>query len=277
MIWQRFVSASHLKGWIPPRCYEILDFIKRGRSGLTRLYPNWHAACTDAGTYNNSDILEKVNSATRRAVASNGREFERDGFLFDGPITPFPLVACLLRVATANGGNLVVADFGGSLGSSFYQCREFLSGLRKLRWLVVDQAQFVQCGRKSFQQENLRFYETLEEAATEAAPDVVLFSGVLQYLNDPYDILARAAALRPRAIIIDRNPESTRKTDVFTVQIVPEDIYQARLPFRIFGAGNVDAHLVGYRQTFGFAAVDPDMRTGYLTVKFRGALHERVE
>jgi len=275
--WRRFGSISRLQGWIPPRCIEMLDFIKRGRSGLTRLYSDWHAACIDAGSYNNSDILEKVDGATRRAVASNGREFERDGVLFDEPITPFPLVACLLRVATSNGGNLVVADFGGSLGSSFYQCREFLSGLQNLRWLVVDQAEVAQRGRESFQQKSLRFYETLEDAAIEAVPDVVLFSGVLQYLDDPYDILMRAAALRPRAIIIDRNPESTHKADVFTVQIVPKDIYSARLPFRIFGAGNIGAHLVDYRQTFEFAAIDPDMRAGHLIAKFRGALYERVE
>ena len=77
--------------------------------------------------------------------------FERDGVVFDQPDYNFPLLACLLRVATESGNRLRVLDFGGSLGSTYFQCRPFLGGVSELRWTVVEQPQFVECGRREFE------------------------------------------------------------------------------------------------------------------------------
>ena len=51
----------------------------------------------------------------------------------------YPLLAALLRVAAANNGRLSILDFGGSLGSSYFQSRAFLSPCAELRWNVIEQ------------------------------------------------------------------------------------------------------------------------------------------
>ena len=235
--------------------------------------PSWDAAVAKGTRYDDGVILERVD-----ASAKVGSARERDGVMLTGDVVPFPLVASLLRAAAQRGdGRLTVIDFGGSLGSSYRQCKAMLAPLTRLDWRIVEQPHFVARGRELHQTESLTFHDTLEEAAADDAPNVVLFSSVLQYLDNPADILARAVALRPRAIIIDRTPVSTLATEAYAIQYVPKDIFLARLPLRIFGAGQIDAQLAGYRRVVDFETVDSDMRAGNIVVKFRGALYERIE
>ena len=65
--------------------------------------------------------------------------------------------------AAANGGRLEVVDFGGALGSTWWQHREELSALGLRRWVVVEQPQFIEAGRE-FAGEILGFAPTLAAA-----------------------------------------------------------------------------------------------------------------
>jgi putative methyltransferase (TIGR04325 family) len=221
--------------------------------------------------------MDQTVAAAQTAFASKGTKFERDGAVFDQPITPYPLVACLLRVAIANDERLAVADFGGGLGSTYFQCRGFLSCLKELRWYVVEHAALAQRGRELLEADGLVFSNALDEVGAAAHPQVVLFSSVLQYLDDPYATLAQAARLRPRAIIVDRNPESESPSDTFTVQVLPRYLGSRRVPCRVFGAKRIEDALQGYRRTFEFSAIDPDMQVDGLLVKMRGALYELAD
>jgi putative methyltransferase (TIGR04325 family) len=268
-----------IKGWIPPNAYFAVDRVKRGRTGLGDLYSTWARAKAEATGYEDTLILERVTESARRNAA-NGPEtsFERDGVVVSGNALPFPLLACLLRSTINRGdGQLMVIDFGGSLGSSYHQCAPFLDEVARLTWRVVEQPHYVARGRSDFTTEHLTFHETLKDAARASQPDVIVFSGVLQYLDEPPAILAEAVALRPRSIIIDRTPAGPQIEEAYTVQYVPADIFKARLAFRIFGAGQLDGLLPGYRRVATFDTVDPDMRSGHLLVKFTGALYERIE
>ena len=84
--------------------------------------------------------------------------FERDSVIFDKVQYAWPVTAGLMWVAARNGGRLSVLDFGGSLGSSYFQNREFLAYLPNVRWSVIEQAHFVKAGRKHIQDERLVFY-----------------------------------------------------------------------------------------------------------------------
>jgi putative methyltransferase (TIGR04325 family) len=244
-------------------------------SGLAPPVPNWEAARAKAGRYDSEIIIRCVHDASRRAVEEGTTD--RDSVLLYDNTPPFPLVACLLRAAlrTEADRSLTVLDFGGALGSSHRQCAPFLV-IEGLRWHVVEQPEFVIRGQAEFETRGLRFFSTIEEAVAVARPDVIVFSGVLQYLDDPYDVLMQAMRAKPAAILVDRTPVQAAPEDAFTIQTVPEKIYSARLPLRIFGANKLaDFVSPAYRQVVEFTAIDRDEWAGLIHVNFRGFLFER--
>jgi putative methyltransferase (TIGR04325 family) len=273
----RLLSPKPLRAWVPPRLLEMYAYLIGDQIGLTALFPDWEAARSNAGRYSDEAITERMVAAAQAAFASKGTKFERDGAVFDQPVTPYHLAACLLRIAMANDGRLAIADFGGGLGSSFFQCRQFLSCLNELQWYVVEQPALVRRGRELFEGEELHFRDTLLDISAAAQPQVVLFSGVLQYLDDPYGVLAEAVALNPRAIIVDRNPESDNLEDAFSVQALPRYLGSRRIPCRVFGARSIESALPGYSRAFDFSTIDPDMHADGLLVKMRGSLYEKLK
>jgi putative methyltransferase (TIGR04325 family) len=238
-------------------------------------FPNWQAACRESTGYDQPIILERLAKAAEDAVRSDGQLYERDGVLFAEPITPFPLLALLLLAAGKNEGSLNVLDFGGGFGSTYRQCQPFLTHLSSLRWDIVEQENVAAAGKQRFATDILRFYSTIDEVVSKQTPEVVIFSGVLQYLNDPYAVLASASACKPSMIVVDRNPFWDGDEDIFSLQIVSDDIFPARLPFRVFGSNSLETALAPtYRKLSEFDTVDPTMLVGLDTVRFRGKVFE---
>ena len=60
------------------------------------------------------------------------------------------------------GGVLSVLDFGGSLGSTYYQNKKFLDSLDDVSWNIVEQKHFVDAGKEDFEDERLRFSYDIE-------------------------------------------------------------------------------------------------------------------
>jgi len=210
------------------------------RGGGTRFegpFPTWEAATAATSGYDDAAILERVRAAAL-AVKRGEAAFERDSVTFAAHET-WPHLEVLERIAIAREGRLRVLDFGGSLGSTFFQCRRDLTGLAELAWSVVEQAAFVACGRREFEGGGLRFFDSVESAAEAGPPDLVLLSSVLQYLADPDDVARRIARAAPAAILIDRTPERDAPGDAVYVQHVPASIYRASYPFRVFGRGRL--------------------------------------
>lgn len=77
-------------------------------------------------------ILERVKQATDK-IRSDEAVYRRDSIFFEKVQHSCPVLTGLLRAAGKNGNQLSVLDFGGSLGSSYYQCRDFLSILPTLK------------------------------------------------------------------------------------------------------------------------------------------------
>jgi putative methyltransferase (TIGR04325 family) len=96
-------------------------------------------------------------------------------------------------------------DFGGSLGTSYYQCRGLLRDVvGDLRWGIVEQPHFVKCGREEFETPELTFFDSATTCVEAIRPNVLLFSGVLQFVDKPGDILNALLAHRISSVIIDR-------------------------------------------------------------------------
>ena len=168
-------------------------------------------------------------AATREVVAGRAA-YERDSVLFHEPAYPFPIVAELLRAALANGRRLNVIDFGGSLGSTYRQCRPLLDGVQDLRWHVIEQPGFVAIGQSEFSTEELRFAASPDEVPVGDVPPLVLLSSVLQYLETPESTLRQLLGIGAKHLIIDRTPMSDLDTHRLCIQHVPKAIYDASYP-----------------------------------------------
>ena len=197
-------------------------------------FSSWDEAAAHCCGYDAVNILEKVLDASlqvKRGVAA----FERDSVLFDEIEYSWPVTAALMHVAARSGGQLYVLDFGGALGSSYFQNRKFLDGLTDVRWCVVEQEHYVEAGRNHLQDERLTFCRSIGEAAETLKPNVVLLSGVLQYLQEPYAALRELLASRPGVVLIDRTPLlNDHGPSVVKVQHTPASIYLASYPCILF-------------------------------------------
>ena len=139
-------------------------------------------------------------------------------------------------VAAQKEGRLNLIDFGGSLGSTYYQNKKLLDRLKHVSWNIVEQPEFVSVGVESFQNEIVRFYHSISECCSESKEktDVILFSSVLQYLDNPFDILMEAFSCGIKFIIVDRTGFTLNNKQRITIQKVSPTIYDASYPCRFF-------------------------------------------
>lgn len=199
-------------------------------------FDSWGDAQSHSTGYDADNILEKV-SASLMKVKEEIALFERDSVLFYEKEYCWELLAALMWIAAQHDGSLNIIDFGGSLGSTYYQHRSFLDSLKHLQWNIVEQPSFVQKGQQSFENEALRFYRSIDECLQSSQKELqaILLSGVLQYLERPYSLLMEIIERKIRYIIVDRTGFTLHnRKDRLTVQIVHPRIYRGSYPCWFF-------------------------------------------
>jgi putative methyltransferase (TIGR04325 family) len=240
---------------------------RRKRISFSGHFQSWKEAQEKSAGYDAAIILERTKAALLKVLRGEAA-YERDSVTFTEIEHSFPVLAALLRTAVQTGGRLAVLDFGGALGSSYFQCREFLSPVKRLVWTVVEQSAHVECGKLYFQTEQLRFHRTVEESLKEEPADILLVSSVIQYVPEPYNLLAGLLANKIRHVIIDRTAFLQRDQDRLTIQTVPEAIYDASYPAWFLSETKLREYIdaAGYRIVAEFPAIDnlsPDDEHGY--------------
>lgn len=124
---------------------------------------------------------------------------------------------------------LCILDAGGHMGTKYRAFRNHLAiDQGKTQWIVYDVPAMVKAGRERAEKDglsNLSFVASLFEAP---AADVVLASGLLQYLDIPFsDLLSQLRKLPPYLLL---NKVATREgPSVFTL----ENFGSARVPYMI--------------------------------------------
>jgi len=195
-------------------------------------YADWASARKAAVGYDAPNIIAKVLASTQ-AVIDGRAVYERDSVLFYQEEYNWQFLSSLLVVAQHAAGRLKVVDFGGALGSSFWQNRKIFDKLGiTVDWRVVEQDTYLQAAKQLRYDAPLRFYATIGDACADGKPDVVVFSSVLQYIEDYKSILLQAISAQPDYLIIDRTPTLTNsacdgKDGLILVQNVSPEIYSA--------------------------------------------------
>jgi putative methyltransferase (TIGR04325 family) len=161
--------------------------------------------------------------------------------------------------AARAGGRINVLDFGGALGSGFFQNRKFLNLLPDVRWNIVEQFNFVEAGRQYIQDNKLCFYKSIAECLAENQVNVVLLSSVLQYLPTPYTVLEELLAISADTLILDRTSFLVSGHDeIIRLQHVPETIYKATYPCHLLDESKLRQFISdrGYTLIEAFGSLD---------------------
>ncbi len=237
----RAAVRKHLRCWLPPALVDLLLLVGLGGNRFKYGFVSFEDASFRARGYEQLDITEAVRTASAK-VRDGVAVYERDGVVFDEIEYPWPLLSSLLATPTENGV-LRVLDFGGGLGSTYQQCRDFLrrTGLRVV-WTVIEREQLAKVGQREFTTDELSFASDLG-AIADASFDAVLFAGSICYVPNPEQVLETVMSNSPKRIIFDRTPEAKGQQPLYAVQNVGAKIYKASYPITIFGKGQIEKSL----------------------------------
>lgn len=257
---------SFIKSLTPP---VVFDFINNRRG--TRWqgeFKNWNDALGKSSGYNSDNVFEAVLKSALLAK-SDHEGFERDGVFFKEKKYSLPISMGILLSLQNRAVN--VLDFGGSLGSSYFQHRSLLKKFDSVAWSVVEQEKFVEIGQAKFQDKSLMFYSDVDEVFKDRSPDVLIFSSVLQYLEDPYLILTKCLEKDFQYVVIDRTPFSKRNH--IKLQVVDSTIYSASYPCWFFS----EEEFIDFFRVRGWLLVssflnEEGVRAG---AQFKGMIFER--
>ncbi|WP_305862904.1 methyltransferase, TIGR04325 family [Helicobacter cholecystus] len=227
-----------LKSLIPPIILQILNFTTRRSIQWSGDYKSFDEAQAQSKGYDPDIYLSKLIDAVK-IVKDDESKCERDSILFDKIIYPYPLLSNLFSLSTYfQAKSLYILDFGGSMGSIYFQNRKFLHTLPHFTWNILEQDKIIQAGKKYFQTQELLFHSSFSEAANHIKPldtKILILSSVMQYVKTPYKILQSLIdRFNFDAIIVDRTPFNINSSHRITIQKVPQKIYQTQYPCHLF-------------------------------------------
>lgn len=254
------MTNKQIKRFIPP---VLLDYYRRifKHNTVSEIlwfgnFKTWRDASEKCIGYGADIILDKTKQSALK-VKKGEAAFERDSVLFENPEFCWPLVSWLLRISLELKGKLHLIDFGGSLGSTYYKNLPFLSEIEDLEWNIIEQKQFVDTGKDLFEDNKLRFWYSIKECLLNSQPDLILFSGVLQYIEDPFSLIEFVKNENFKYIIIDRTGFIKSEYQRITVQNVPAAIYPASYPCWFFNEMQFISHFTDkYLLVNSFKALD---------------------
>ena len=219
--------------FLPPIFVSSLKNSKLLKHGWHGKYQSWEDAKSKTTGYDNDVILNKVHQSLYK-VKMGISKFERDSVLFDEIQYSWPLLSGIMMAAAKQCGTIKVLDFGGSLGSTYFQNKKFLDCFNNVKWSIVEQEHFVKLGKKDFEDERLKFYLTVNDCLEEQSPNILILSSVIQYIERPYELLENLISVTNiDYILLDRTP-FTNSDEKIVIQTVSPSIYNASYPCHIF-------------------------------------------
>lgn len=212
--------------------------------GWKGAYNSYQEAKDKCKGYDQEHILHRIRQTTLKVI-NKEIAYERDGIAYNEVQMNFPMLKTLLYIASKNDNELTVIDFGGSLGTAYYQNLPYLKHLKKLRWCIIEQPSFVEVGKAGFENEHLKFYHTIEECMAENTPHLFMICSVLQYLEKPYELIEEIKKTGVPYLLLDYIGYNDGPEDRITIQHVPPVFYgiEASYPCVFFSRTKLHDHL----------------------------------
>lgn len=209
---------------------KLLRKYKPRKHGWFNTSLTWQEAQNQCSGYNAEAILNKIKSSTLK-VKNGEAIFERDGIIYDEVYYSWPLLTQFLSIASQNNGQLGVIDFGGSLGTTFFQNKLYINQLKEVKWSVIEQENFVATGQKEIAGGGLDFFYTVEDALKiNGIHQVLLMNCVLPYIEKPYDLIKYLLSFSFEYVIIESTYFNYQAQDRICIQKVDPLAYEASYP-----------------------------------------------
>ena len=223
---------------------NLVNIILRRKIKLSGNYKTWEDALKLSKGYSDRKIFEKTKKSLE-SVLSEQAKFERDSFLFYKESYDETLLSILTKIKKKIK-RIHLCDFGGSLGSLYFQHRSIFKSIL-IDWNVVEQKHYVKYANNKIDIKNLYFYDNLNFLSKKRI-NVALFSSSLQYLKYPYQILDKMIKKKISNIIIHRSP-FMKNNEIIKIQYIPKHIYDASYPIRILNINKICKKLkkAGYK------------------------------
>jgi putative methyltransferase (TIGR04325 family) len=229
--------TPRLSDFVPPLLMRALRRSARARSddppvrcdGLFGDFPDWASASAASKPYETDlTVYGQITDKARLGEGRSGRN----------------LLPILAGIALASDDGVTrVLDFGGNLGFVYFDLVRALPN-RISEWRVVDCQDVVSYGTANYANDKLAFFTSVESACRDFAPNMVLCSHTLQYLEEPYETLATLSALKPAVIVLHELPVAERER--FMIQRLPEGLGGTERPVQILSSGRLAAALSSY-------------------------------
>lgn len=161
------------------------------------LYPDYATAQPLAQTYDDARVVARLAEV-------------QGGATWDGTLHPLAqqLAAAFLTAIVRAGRpdrRIRVCDVGGGLGGSRTALAGVLGNTIPLDWDIVETPALARVGNERFAGPDLRFFDSLD-ALEGREHDVIIASGVLQYLPDPSATFARLSRHPHHHLLLNRFP-----------------------------------------------------------------------
>ena len=192
---------SHLIDWlIPTKLLGLIRALLSRVIGFSRV-DSWNAAVAKSVGYESTSIVGPVVEAARllrnecleAVVATSRFQQVASGLLY-----------CIVQSDLRPRQSIRVLDFGGGGADYFYQFQKFAPHFN-LDWTVLETPSLAEAMQRELGQgqTNLRWVDSFEKLSE--SYDVVLCSSVLQYLENPFEVLAELVK-KSQFLIINRIP-----------------------------------------------------------------------
>jgi putative methyltransferase (TIGR04325 family) len=228
-----------IKFILPFFIINIINRILKRNIAIIGNYSSWKKALENSTGYNDDKIFLKLKESFLK-ILDGKAQYERDTVLFYGKKINYPLIQIINQVRVKLKKKIDILDFGGSFASIYFQNKSILKNNLFYSWSVVEQKKIIKyaTSKQIYKRliglyDNLYFYPCLINFYKYHNPDLALFSGVLQYLKQPYDVLQSLIEKKVKYILILRTPLHDKQEQIM-VQIVPKSIYKSSYPIRIF-------------------------------------------
>lgn len=200
LLYDKIVGKLDVLLWLRIKQFvaQRMSAVPPSSLSMTGPYESYTSALAVATGYDSPLIAQKVETAILDVL--EGRAvYERDGTTFSS-MPDLPIHHALLPFLSTD---TTIADFGGGLGGLYINAPKlFPPGCRQL---VIEQASMVAAGRRIASHHGLAIEFLNAETQNVPPVDILVFSGVLPYLADPWDqIPIILNATTPRVVILDR-------------------------------------------------------------------------
>ena len=201
------------------RSFPVVRALRRWRYGL-RFVGRYGVGCCHGRLATRAEALAAAAAA---AAAAGGHRLGYDhaaaadmydGLLHTVQARDYPVLFWLRGLV---GEATSIFDLGGHIGLTYYACRRVLDLPPALRWTVCDVPAVVARGAALARARGDTALHFVADPAQASGADVLLASGVLQYLEEPCDAILRRLEAPPRHVLVNMLPTCERG-EFWTVQ-----------------------------------------------------------